>query len=222
MFLDAGQLVLFTIGLIVFFGYFVIQKFALPRVEQFKLLISYLGGISVILVCYSIYFTIRSTNETAVHQLAFDTMKVTQRQWTNPLKELKNYFPDSYYLYASMFPEENFKEVPKGINEKKRRVIELYFSNKIYQVLEDFLTTRKLENSGEESWLNIFFMWMQSPILIKNWYPVVQCYNQDTRYLIEDCIEVGKKLIALREDKKAPLTAEDYDKFSDAFKVRES
>ncbi len=224
MILTGGQIVLIIVALVAAAGFFIIRKFTLPGVEQFKLIISYLSVLSVILITYSIYFNVTSTTQTANHRLAYDTLEITQRQWISPQDEMQKDFPESFFLFKSMYPDKYFRAEgvalgePQTYDPLKRQILEMYLSNKIYQAMEDFLSTAKYDLTGSYVWLNIFFMWMQSPILQKNWPSISVCYSQDTRELVGDIIKEANKLIALREQRGEPLTDKDYDDASRKFK----
>src|SRR5690606_3400517 len=98
-----------------------------------------------------------------------------------------------------------------------RDAIEVYLSNRIFQVIEDFLSTVQYDLTGAYVWLNIFFMWMRSPILQKNWSLLAHCYTNDTRELVNRIIEKSNYLNELSQQRGAPLLEQDYDAISHSF-----
>jgi hypothetical protein len=219
MAIDSGNIIILILILLAIIGYFIIKRFALPGVEKFKLIVSYLGGISVILIAYSIYFNVISTNLNAQTRLAFDTLALTQRQWLSPQEELAKYYPETFFLYQSIFPDNLNSPEPKEFNPSKRACLELYFSNRFYEILEDFLSTIKYDLTSIPIWINCFLTWMQSPILQKNWELLEHCYSPDTREFISHLIKESNQLNELRKKTGKPLTMQDYNRISETFPV---
>lgn len=113
-----------------------------------------------------------------------------------------------------MVPDADFgMEVPGKYDLVKRNQLEVYYSLRVFQSMEDFLTTGKYDSTGKDVWVNNYLMWMQSPILRNYWRKLSFNYSKDTREFVGKIIEESDKLIALRK-KKGRLMDRDYDSIS--------
>ena len=84
--------------------------------------------------------------------------------------------------------------------------------------MEDFLTIGSHDLTGKNVWVNNFLMWLQSPILRKNWQTLSFNYSLDTRELVNQLIKESDKLKRIRKE-KGKLTNEDYDNISKNIKI---
>jgi hypothetical protein len=113
-----------------------------------------------------------------------------------------------------MTPDANLgAATPILFDSIKRNQVEIFSSIRVYQAMEDFLSTGAYDITGNYVWINNFLMWMQSPILRNNWSKLSFNYAEDTRAFVEKLILESDKLIELRK-KKGKLTSADYDDIS--------
>ena len=212
-----GFLLLF--GVIIVSGYFFVNRFELTGLKRFQLIISYLGGLSALLITYNIYLNIRSNNAIEKNKIAYNTVSNIQNEYLKPQKELADAFPEGFFLYTSMNQDMDFSALePKHFDESKRAVVELYGSLRMYAAIENFLTTARYDLSGMPAWINNFLTWLQSPILQKNWPLLEFNFSEDTRDFMKRLIQKANTLVVLRKE-KGHLTKEDYDAISHAFPV---
>jgi hypothetical protein len=206
-------LVFFIIILII--GIHAIKKLHQKPLKQFELAIMYLGGISVLLVSINIYLNIQSQNKIEKNRRAYNTVKNVQRIYLAPQKELVDFFPEGFSLYQSINPSIDFENyVPSTYNPAKKSLVDLYGSIRIFQAMEDFVSTSRLENTEYiYTWLNVFLFWMQSPILRTYWQDMSPSFAAHTRNLVDSMIKGSDKLITLQK-KKGTLTRQDYDNIS--------
>lgn len=201
-------------------GIYIVYKFDVPNVTRFSLLVSYLGGISILLVIYNVYINFKSNDLLEKNRSAYNTIQNIQNNYLGPQKELLKYFPEGYFLYASMNQDTDLSvHMPTQYNSIKRKQVELYFSLRIFQSVEDFLSTATFDITGMYVWINNFLMWMQSPILQKNWHLLNFNYSTDTREMVNRIIKKADQLIALRKQ-KGKLVGKDYDEISHNFEVK--
>lgn len=199
-------------------GYVIIKRFHVSSPRKFELLLTYLGGISVLLITYNIYIDMRSNKIIEKNRMAYNTLENTQRNFLLPQKELIDNFPEGYFLYASMNQDTNLEQfVPKTFDPVKRQQLEVYCSIRFFQAMEDFLSTAAFDITGSYSWINNFLIWLQSPILQEYWKDVSFNYADDTYEFVNSLIEKANGLRELRK-KKGKLTREDYVSISKNFK----
>lgn len=202
-------------------GLFIINRFKdLTSTKRFELVVSYLGGISVLLITYNIFITIRFNKDIEQAQVAHNTLENIQKNYLKPQKELLSFYPEGYFLYASMCPETGLKTTePKEYDPIKRKQIETYCSLRIFQAMEDFLSINHSNSATTYIWINSFLSWMQSPILQEQWQKANFNYGKDTRDLINTIIQKANELNELRKQ-KGSLVTEDYDAISQNFKTK--
>jgi hypothetical protein len=200
-------------------GVYVIVRFRVSPIKQFDLIITYFGGLSALLIAYNIYITIQSNDLVEKNRIAYNTIENVQKNYLGPQRELVDYFPEGFFLYASMTQEVNFnQDAPKKYDPVKRKQVELYGSLRVFQAMEDFLSTVKYDLTGAYIWINVFLGWMQSSILREHWRAVSFDYSSDTREFVDRIIEKADVLIELRK-KKGRLTSDDYDAISKPFHI---
>lgn len=209
MFLDALIFLVVGIGITVL-GFFVISKFEVSGIKKFELLVSYLGGISVILVIYNLYITIQSNDRIEKNRIAYNTIENIQKNYLAPQQELLDLYPEGYFLYASMNQDTDLQNyAPVKFDPVERRQVEVYASLRIFQAMEDFLSTAAYDLTGNYVWICNFLMWMQSPILQHNWSKLRFNYALDTQELVERIIVQANHLVELRKEKQK-LSSDDY------------
>ena len=217
-----SEILLVAIFLIILWviGHLFTKKMDVTGIQKFDLTIRKIAALSVFLVTYNIYLSIRSNERIEKNRISYNTLQNIQRNWLDPQAELLKAYPEGYFLYKSMTPDAEFLTVaPAKFDDAKKEQVEVYASMRIFQAMEDFLTTGSYDITGKNVWINNFLMWMQSPILRKNWRKLRFNYSDDTRLLVERIILKGNELIILRQ-KKGRLTTEDYDTVSNAFDVK--
>ena len=200
-------------------GYYVVNRFNTTKVERFRLIIQYFGGISALLVIYNLYMSMTSNERIEAHRMSYNTLENSKRNYLGPQKELIKLFPESYFLYASMNQDTDLnKSLPKEFNALKRQQVEVYGALRVFQAVEDFITVRKYDTTGTYVWINTFLMWFQSPIL-QHYWKILAFNNADaTNKLINNIIEKSNKLVEIR-NKKGELTAQDYNAISKNFNI---
>jgi hypothetical protein len=200
-------------------GYELIRRLEIAVDKKYELSLRLMASLSFFLVIYNIYVSVRSNNRIETNRAAYNTIENIQRNWLEPQKELLQNYPEGYFLYSSMVQDADFGvEKPLKFDATKRKQLEVYYSLRVFQSMEDFLTTGKYDETGQYVWVNNFLMWMQSPILRFYWTKLSFNYAQDTREFVEKIIVKSDALIALRE-KKGKLTSQDYDAVSVKIRV---
>lgn len=208
------------ISIIVIIGIYIVRSFKVENVKKFELLVRYLAALSVVLVIYNIYINVKSSEKIEKNRIAYNTIKNIEKNYLNPQKELLALYPEGYFLYASMNQDTDLNQTePKNFDPVKRKQLEVYMSLRVFQAMEDFLSTVRYDITGMYVWINNFIMWMQSPILRQHWNILRFNYSDDTREMVQRIIEKSDELIALRA-KKGLLNAEDYDAISKSFPVQ--
>jgi len=207
------SLLIFLIGL----GFYLINQYKVNNVEKFRLAITYLGAFSVALITYNIFISIRTDYWNEQNRIAYNTIDNIQKNFLEPQKGLLKAYPEGYALYASMNPDSELPSYqPKNIDPVKRLQVELYYSLRIFQSMEDLISTASYDITGIPCWLNTFLQWMQSPLLQHYWALVDYHFTPRVKTLVTALIQESNKLAALRET-KGSLTAEDYNKVSHNF-----
>lgn len=200
-------------------GIISVYTFHVSTIDKFKLLVSYFGGASMLLVIYNLYINFKSNERIEKNRIAYNTIENIRNNYLAPQKELLINYPEGYFLYASMNQDTDLKLTePKNYDPIKRKQVEVYASLRIFQSVEDFLSTAAYDLTGIYIWLNNYLMWMQSPILRHYWSILNFNYSKDTRALMQRIIEESDYLIQLRKE-KGKLTTQDYDKITNNFNV---
>jgi hypothetical protein len=218
--MDIGYQFIIICALIIVVGIVIIYKFNIDPVDRFRLVISYLGGVSVLLVIYNLFITFQFDKAIEKNRIVYNTVSNIQNNFLKPQKELVDYYPEGYFLYRSMNPDVDLKaDEPKSYDPIKRKEIETYASLRIFQSMEDFLSTASYDITGIYVWVNNYLMWLQSPILQAHWTILGFNFAKDTRAFVNRLIEKANDLIALRKQ-KGSLSIADYDAISDNFEVK--
>ena len=129
MFINSSFFFLLAIAVILVIGIYVINSFQVTAIKRFQLLVTYLGGVSVILITYNIYINIRSNDRIEKNRTAYNTLTNIQRNYLQPQKELIDYYPEGFFLYASMNPDTNLAQLdpPPKFDPNKRTMIEIKY-----------------------------------------------------------------------------------------------
>lgn len=223
MFYSNSQLevLVITIVLILVYivGYELIRRLEAPIEKKYELSLRLMASLSFFLVIYNIYVSIRSNDRIELNKAAYNTVQNIQRNWLDPQSELLQKYPEGYFLYSSMTPDADFgMAVPEKYDPLKRKQLEVYYSLRVFQSMEDFLTTGKFDTTGKDVWVNNYLMWMQSPILRSYWNKLSFNYAKDTREFVGKIIKESDALIVLRK-KKGKLMVQDYDSVSARIEV---
>ena len=210
---------LFLAVLFLLLGFWVVQKLAAEKDRKLELMLKVTAAVSVILVCYNLILSTQSNNRIEENRVANLTLENIKRNWLTPQTELADAYPEGFFLYRSMTPDIDYHGyAPKDFDSAKREQIEVIYSIRVFQAMEDFLTIGAYDLTGKYVWINNFLMWLQSPILQNNWNLIGFNFSRDTRKMVERLIRESKKLTALRK-KNGKVTKADYDKVADAFVV---
>jgi len=215
------EIILLVISIfLIIVGLVIVLAFHASKVTTFKLIVSYLGSISVLLVIYNLYINFQFQRKTEKNRIAQNTIRNVKNNWLDPQKELLSFYPEGYFLYASMNQDTDLtKDEPKNYDPIKRKQVEVYGSFRVFEAIEDFLSTSFSDFTKIYIWLNNFIAWMQSPILQKYWKQLSFNQSPDTRHLIDEIIEKANQLVELRK-KKGHLTRKDYDDISKPMQVK--
>lgn len=213
-------LILLTTFIIIIIGCVFVKKLDTKKDRKLELIIGITAGVSIILVMYNLILSTLSNNRIEENRIAHVTLENIQRNWLSPQLELSKAYPEGFFLYKSMTPDADYgKFEPISYDPAKRKQIEISSSIKIFQAMEDYLTIGSHDITGKGIWVNNFLMWLQSPILKKNWKMLSFNYSKDTRKLVERLIIEGNKL-TIKRKKNGFLTNEDYDEISNVFQVK--
>lgn len=218
--LISWTLVLFIIFFVVLLtGLIEIIRFHVPAVKRFDLTFTFLAGIATFLISGDLYLTITSNARSEENKIAYNSVDNIQKNFLDPQRELLAYYPEGFFLYASMNPDIDFShEKPHTFDAARRKQVELYFAIRIFQSIEDFLATAPYNVVDQYVWINSFLMWMQSPILQSYWPIVSFNYSARAREVTEKLIKNAHELSALRKQ-KGTLEPADYDAVSKKFDI---
>lgn len=221
MIINESVTFLIIVAITVVIGLIIVTRFKdLSKIKRFELIVSYFSGMAVLLITYNIFITIRFNKDLEQSQIAHNTLENIQTNFLDPQKEILHYYPESYFLYATMQPDTTLSsKEPKEYDPIKRQHVEAYCSQRIFQSMEDFLSIHHYNSEGLYVWINSFLGWMQSPILQEQWQILKFNYAQDTRELVEEIIYGAKLLHDLRKE-KGTLDTQDYDMISKNFKTK--
>lgn len=216
-----AEVLVITVVLIIIYivGYELIRRLDVPIEKRYELSLRLMASLSFFLVIYNIYVSIRSNDRIEQNKAAYNTVQNIQHNWLDPQSELLQKYPESYFLYSSMVQDADFGvEAPQQYDPLKRKELEVYYSLRVFQSMEDFLTTGKYDTTGKDVWVNNYLMWMQSPILRNYWKKLSFNYSKDTREFVGQIIKESDGLLALRK-KKGELMVRDYDSVSARIEV---
>lgn len=216
--IDVAILFIIIFLFIIIVGISLIYSFDISHVEKFRLTITYLGGISVFLLTYNIYMNIRTNKFIEEHRIAYNTVENIKNVFLQPQKEIVEHFPEGYYYWATINPDSDLGTYTPAGDPAKREALEYYFSTRIFQAMEDFLSTAKYDLTDVPTYLNFFLTWIQSPILQRHWKIQATMYSPDTREFINTLIEKAK-ILEERRKIKGPLTYKDYDAVSNKITI---
>lgn len=212
-------IILLAVVTIIIVGFVFVKKLNTEKDRKLELIIGITAGVSIIMVMYNLILNTHSNNRIEENRTAHITLENIQRNWLSPQIELSQAYPEGFFLFKSMTPDLNHDRFePADYDPAKRNQIEIVSSIRVFQAMEDFLTIGSHDLTGSNVWINNFLMWLQSPILQKNWKTLSFNYSKDTREMIERLILESNKLVQIRL-KKGPLTNQDYDEVSENFKV---
>lgn len=217
---DQGiYLILILIAIFLLIGYFSVYRLKTEKDRKIELIIQILAAVSVVLVAYNLILSTQSNKRIEENRNADITLRNIQRNWLSPQVELSKLYPESYFLYRSMTPDSDYCGLePEVYDPVKRKQIEIAYSFRIFQAMEDFLTIGSHDLTGKYVWINNFLMWMQSPILREHWEVISYNFSLDTREIIERLNKESDALISKREC-YGFITSKDYDEVSKEFEV---
>ncbi|WP_375239547.1 hypothetical protein [Aurantibacter sp.] len=220
-FLDENNLyfLLIIVIIILIFGFLYIKNLKTEKDRKLELIIGITASVSIILVMYNLIINTNSNKRIEKNRTTHNTLENIQRNWLTPQIELAQLYPEGFYLFKSLTPDTDHGNIePIDYDQAKRIQIEIASSIRIFQAMEDFLSLGSNDITGKDIWVNNFLMWLQSPILRKNWETLSFNYSKDTRKFIDKLILESDKLILLRQ-KNNKLTRDDYDQISKNFQV---
>jgi hypothetical protein len=211
--------ILLTVLVILFSGFIYIKKLDTGKDRKLELIIGITAGVSIIMVMYNLILNTHSNARIEKNRTTHNTLENIQRNWLSPQIELSQNYPEGYFLFKSLTPDADHADFePIPYDPAKRNQIEIVSSIRIFQAMEDFLTLGSSDITGKNIWINNYLMWLQSPILIKNWKALSFNYSKDTREMIDRLIIESNKLVLIRLE-MGHLTKNDYDQVSNNFSV---
>ena len=155
--------------------------------------------INFILVIYIIYINVEHNSNNEERANRQESYKITESLWANTMKNMIEYFPETYIIYNQIdtFDDRNEEEILKDIkpNIYKMKQLNYYFSGILIQNLENFITLRKyLTTVDHISWLITFYYQFQSKIVQENWSKTYLSYSPGVNKIIQQFIDIGKKV----------------------------
>lgn len=219
-YIDGSIIFLIVFLALISAGIAIIFTFKVDNVQRFQLVVTFLGALSVLIWSYNTYNNLQSNDRIEDNRMAYNTLQNIANNYLMPQKEIVDKYPEGYFLYASMTQDTDLSNAePYEYDPVKRQQIEVYYSLRIFQTMEDFLTVARYDRTGLYVWLNNFLMWMQSSILRHYWNILSFNYSDDTREMVGRIIQKSDDLIALRKQ-KGHLTNKDYDAIAKVFFVK--
>ena len=211
-------ILLAVVGILVV-GFSYVKNLNNEKDRKLELIIGIVAGVSIILVMYSLILNTHSNNRIEKNRIVHITLENIQRNWLSPQTDLSNAYPEGFFLFKSLTPDAYHGNIePAEYDRAKRKQLEIVSSIRIFQAMEDFLTLGFQDITGKNIWINNFLMWLQSPILKKNWKTLSFNYSKDTREMIQRLIIESDKLV-LKRQIKGSLTNKDYDDISEKFNI---
>ena len=217
---EKGIYVILVIGAVFLtLGCLLVIRLKTEKARKIELIVEILAAVSVVLVAYNLILSTESNKRIEENRIAHITLENIQRNWLSPQIELSALYPESYFLYRSITPDSDYCQLePEYYDPARRKQIEIAYSFRIFQAMEDFLTIGSRDVTGKYVWINNFLMWMQSPILREHWNRVSFNFSKDTREMINRLIIESDALMA-RRALLGKLMPEDYDSVACRFVV---
>jgi hypothetical protein len=213
------HIILLIVIIILAIGFIYIKSLNTEKDRKLELIIGITAGVLIIMVMYNLTLNTHSNDRIEKNRTTHNTIENIQRNWLSPQIDLSRAYPEGFFLFKSLTPDADHGAYePTLYDPAKRNQIEIVTSIRIFQAMEDFLTLGADDVTGKNIWVNNFLMWLQSPILKKNWKVLSFNYSKDTRELINRLIAESEKLALIRQ-KKGKLTKNDYDYTSENFNV---
>lgn len=210
---------LLSVLAILVIGFVYIKNLKTEKDRKLELIFQITAGVSIIMVMYNLILNTHSNNRVESNRTDHNTLENTQRSWLAPQIHLSQVYPEGFFLFKSLTPDVDHGDFePISYDPARRKQIEIASSIRIFQAMEDYLILGSNDVTGKSRWINNFLMWLQSPILRKNWEALSFNYSKDTRKMIDQLIIESDVLVLLRQEKGA-LTKNDYDHVSENFKV---
>jgi len=211
--------ILLIVLIILVVGFIYIKNLNTEKDRKLELIIGITAGVSIIMVMYNLILNTHSNDRVEKNRVTHNTLENIQRNWLSPQIDLSHAYPEGFFLFKSLTPDADHGDFEPAIYDAaKRNQIEITSAIRIFQAMEDFLTRGSNDITGKNIWINNFLMWLQSPILKKNWKALSFNYSKDTRELINRIILESDQLVLIRQE-KGKLTINDYDHVSENFNV---
>lgn len=155
--------------------------------------------INFVLIVYVIYITIEHNKNSDEISHRQESYRINNNLWADNLKEMIQYFPETYILYNQIdkFDDRNEDIILKDIkpNLSRMKILNNYFSQKLILNLEDFITLKKyLTHTDHISWILTFYYQFQSKIVRDTAERVRNCFYPNTMRVIDEFIKLGDSL----------------------------
>jgi len=172
-------IIIFFISLMWYFVYHNPKNATLNRFTD-KLMV-----ISSIFIPVGIYLTYKVFT-LQLEQMSRDaTFKIIDRSWLDVNKSFADYYKLCPNFINSLYFDWQKKVLGKVTNYQEQDVwyAVKYISALIFQSWEDYITSSKIDETGDIVWINCFIPWCNSTLLKNNWNVLKSNYAPTTQEL---------------------------------------
>jgi hypothetical protein len=113
------------------------------------------------------------------------TFKIIDRSWINVNKSFADYYKECPNFINSLYFDWQKKVLGKVNNSQEEDSWSSvkYICVLIFQAWEDFITASKIDETGDNVWINNFIQWCNSKLLKNNWSVLKMNYASTTQEL---------------------------------------
>ena len=113
------------------------------------------------------------------------TFKIIDRSWINVNKSFADYYKECPNFINSLYFDWQKKVLGKVNNSQEEDSWSSvkYICVLIFQAWEDFITSSKIDETGDYVWMNNFIQWCNSKLLKNNWSVLKMNYAYTTQEL---------------------------------------
>lgn len=155
--------------------------------EKFSKYISVLSVLSTLVVVASFIFSMQQSRKQQEEKERQEFMQDTNQYWVSIQGMFMKEYPYLQKLYSELYSSNPEIVVPPLTDEQKTeaRAKEEQACQTLLQTIENIVLTRKVSETHEVGWYNIFKSWLKSPTLKNSWINSKSFYNTRTAEFIE-------------------------------------
>ena len=181
------QLTLYTLFIIIFFVVFLMWYvvYRAPKNTALDRFTDKLIVVGSIFIPIGIYLTYKVFS-LQLEQMGRDaTFRIIDRSWLNVNKSFADYYKECPNFINSLYFDWQKKVlgIENNTKEKDGWSAVKYICDLIFQSWEDFITSSKIDETGDIVWINCFIPWCNSTLLKNNWNVLKSNYAPTTQEL---------------------------------------